>query len=356
MFSFRDRHIEITNEQLYEDNVYFKKENGGSFGMSTIQLDDDSVLVSFLLKGGSAEKAGIRLGAEILKWNGQDAKKAYLVTEWSDYPFTTEADRQFNQGRFMTRAPVGKRIVIEYRNITGEQDSQATMTAVDDQFATLKQTKIKLTKEDPPIISEIINGQYGYFKINYFLPSKKFPKPALLLVNQIHEFEKKEIKHLIIDVRDNPGGDDGLVTEIAGHFVNEERFYEYASYYNRFTQAFEINRMETYTIQPRQPYFAGDIIILINNRTVSSGEGLPMALKGLPNVMIVGFTPTNGSFGVVSSPILVNMPGGYTIQLPDGRSLNKDKNIQGDVDRYGQGGVTPDIRIPLNAETSKPSI
>ncbi|WP_419873266.1 hypothetical protein [Candidatus Pristimantibacillus sp. PTI5] len=47
------------------------------------------------------------------------------------------------------------------------------------------------------------------------------------------------------------------------------------------------------------------------------------------------------------------MPGGYTIQLPDGRSLNKDKNIQGDVDRYGQGGVTPDIRILLNAASFK---
>lgn len=73
-------------------------------------------------------------------------------------------------------------------------------------------------------------------------------------------------------------------------------------------------------------------------------------LKGLPNVKIIGFTATNGSFGLITSPIEIKMPEGFTISLPDGRSLNKDKVIQVDSDHTGQGGIAPDIKIPLDEE------
>lgn len=80
---------------------------------------------------------------------------------------------------------------------------------------------------------------------------------------------------------------------------------------------------------------------------------MSLALKGLPNVKIVGFTSTAGSFGLMSAPINIKMPEGYIIELPDGRSLNKDKVIQGDADYTGQGGAAPDIKVPLNDETFK---
>ncbi|MNR66534.1 hypothetical protein D3C85_1900700 [compost metagenome] len=41
------------------------------------------------------------------------------------------------------------------------------------------------------------------------------------------------------------------------------------------------------------------------------------------------------------------------MQFPDGRSLNQDYKIQGDSDERGQGGVTPDITVPMNGQTFK---
>lgn len=122
-------------------------------------------------------------------------------------------------------------------------------------------------------------------------------------------------------------------------------------YYNHRTGKFEINANETRTIKPLEPYYDGKLAVLINHRTGSSGEGLPIAIKGLPHVRIIGFTSTNGSFGVVSSPIEVEMPEGYVLQLPDGRSLNQEKIIQGDSNDKGLGGAIPDIKIPLNEQT-----
>lgn len=209
---------------------------------------------------------------------------------------------------------------------------------------------MKPKESEHPIEGEILENGYGYIKIRYFLSSKDIKNPVAVLKDKLKEFQNVNVKGVIIDLRDNPGDEDEMAVKMAGYFVGKDKFYEYASYYNRNTRKFEINYGEAYMIKPAEPMYKGKVAILINNRTASSGEGLPLALKGMPNVKIVGFTSTNGSFGVVSSPITVKMPEGYILQIPDGRSLNKDKVIQGDCDYTGQGGVDPDIKNPLDEE------
>lgn len=351
LFSFRDGHIKIANEQLYDDNNAFKNEVGGGVGISAVRLDNGKVLVSLLLAGSPADKSGIKLGAEIISWDGKDVQEALDQTSWSENPSATEGDRIQNQGRFLARAPVGKEIQVEFRNRDDQAIMTAMLTAYDDQYETLKKTKLKLKKEDPPVEGEILRNEYGYVKIKYFLPGTTQSDPAQALEDILIEFQEKHVKGIIIDLRDNPGGDDDLVAQMAGHFVNEKKIFEYVSYYNRNTGRFEINRAETRTVHPSRIYFPGKIAVLINPNTASSGEGLPLFLKGMPNVKIVGFTSTNGSFGVVSAPIEMKMPGGYVVRFPDGRSLNRDKTIQGDSDERGQGGATPDITVPMNEQT-----
>ncbi|MCU6792202.1 S41 family peptidase [Paenibacillus sp. WQ 127069] len=353
LFSFRDGHIKIVNEHLYDDNNAFKNEVGGGVGISAIRLDNGKVLVSLLLAGSPADKCGIKLGAEIISWDGKDVQKALDQTSWSENPSATEGDRIQNQGRFLARAPIGKEIQVKFRNRDDQAIMTETLTAYDDQYETLKKTKLKLKKEDPPVEGEILRNEYGYVKFKYFLPGTTQSDPAKALEDKLKEFQEKRVKGIIIDLRDNPGGDDDLVAQMAGHFVNEKKIFEYVSYYNRNTGRFEINRSETRTVQPSQIYFPGEIAVLINHNTASSGEGLPLLLKGMPNVKIIGFMSTNGSFGVVSAPIEIKMPGGYGVRFPDGRSLNKDKKIQGDSDERGQGGVTPDITVPMNEQTFK---
>ncbi|OKP92726.1 S41 family peptidase [Paenibacillus sp. P32E] len=353
LFSFRDGHIQIVNEHLYDGNNTFKKEVGGGVGISVIQLDNGKVLVSLLVPGSPADKCGIKLGAEIITWDGKDVHKALDQTFWSENPPATEGVRIQNQGRFLARAPIGQDIQVKFQNPDDSAAITATLTAYDDQYETLKKTKVKLKKEDPPVEGQILKENYGYIKIRYFLPGTTQSDPAKVLEDTIKEFQEKHVKGIIIDLRDNPGGDDDLVAQMAGHFVNGKRIFEYVSYYNRNTGRFELNRAETRTVQPSRIYFSGKIAVLINHNTASSGEGLPLFLKGMPNVKIIGFTPTNGSFGVVSAPIEMKMPGGYVVQFPDGRSLNQDQKIQGDSDEHGQGGATPDITVPMNEQTFK---
>ncbi|MGG4102372.1 S41 family peptidase [Paenibacillus lautus] len=359
LFSLRDGHIKIINDNVYDGNTVFKKEVGGGFGLSTVQLDNGKVVISLVLENSPAAKSGIKLGAEIVEWDGKTGKEAFDQTTWNENNMATDEVKRFNQGRFMVRAPIGKEVQVEFRNWGESEHIRTKLTAYDDQFETLKKTRIQLTQADldaSPIEGRILGNGYGYVKIKHFLPDSNATSPEKSLADLLKMFQDRHAKGLIIDLRNNPGGDDQLAANLAGFFVKEMKHYEYVSYYNRYTGKFELNRNEVVKVKPVKPYFDGKVAILINSRTGSSGEGMPLVLKGVPNVKIVGFTSTAGSFGLMSSPIEIKMPEGYVIQFPDGRSLNQNKKVQGDADQTGVGGAVPDIKILLNEETFKASM
>ncbi|GIP22234.1 S41 family peptidase [Paenibacillus sp. J22TS3] len=359
LFSLRDGHIKIVNDNVYDGNKVFKKEVGGGFGLSTVQLDNGKVLISLVLENSPAAKSGMKPGAEIIAWDGKTGKEAFDQTIWSESGMATDEVKRLNQGRFIVRAPIGKEVQVEFRNWGESELTRTKLTAYDDQFETLKKTKIKLTQADleaSPIEGRILDSGYGYVKIKHFLPNSNGTSPEESLADLLNMFQDRHVKGLIIDLRNNPGGDDQLAANLAGFFVKETKHYEYVSYYNRYTGKFELNRNEVLKVKPAKFHFDGKVAILINSRTGSSGEGIPLVLKGAPHVKIVGFTSTAGSFGLVSSPIEIKMPKDYVIQFPDGRSLNQDMKVQGDADNTGVGGVVPDIKIPLNEETFKASV
>ncbi|MFC4101514.1 S41 family peptidase [Paenibacillus xanthanilyticus] len=354
LHEYRDGHIEIENDELLKNNQFFREEAGGGLGISALQLDDGSVRVRLLLKGSEAERAGIRLGAELLKWNGEPAKDVYARAAWSDIPPSTTDVLRENQGRFMTRAAIGQTVEVEYRNIGDSTPRIATLTAYDDGYETLKQTRKKLTPDDlakPSIEWRMLDNGYGYVRVKYFLATDRYPKPWKLLEQALQDFREGEARGVILDLRNNPGGDDELAARVAGYFADVPDHYETVSYYNRHTGSFAVNRMESIRIEPADDSYDGKLGILINSRTASSAEGVPMALKGRSNVVIVGYTATSGSFGVLSRPIRIVMPGGYELVFPDGRSLDERGTIQLESNGDGSGGVAPDIRIPLDADT-----
>jgi len=340
--SIHDGHIALINmDQL-------KKDFGGGFGIRVIRLDDRSVWVKSVVKGSPADKSGIKVGAEILSWDRKDAKDVYQNTGCQMLISATEQAKVNNQGLFMARAPIGKEIQITVRNMGDNQVISANLQAYDDGYETLKTPP----RGDEPIVGKLLDNGYGYVKIDAF-PMTFFSGPEKVLEEKLNMFQESHIKGLILDLRDNRGGDDGLVAKLAGYFVKEARIYEYTSYYSRLTGKFEINYGEIRKVKPAKSSYDGKLAILVNSQTSSSGEGLPLMLKGMPNVTIVGFTPTNGSFGMRTSDLIIDMPEGFSVRFPDGRSLNKDKEIQGDSDASGQGGVAPDLKIPLNKETFK---
>ena len=162
------------------------------------------------------------------------------------------------------------------------------------------------------------------------------------------EFVARDVPGIIIDVRSNPGGTDEFVPEMMGYFFSEPDFYEYQYFDNWLTRLSVLDFAVPLTIKPKEPHYGGPVAVLIDQYTVSSGEGFPLLAQRLPQGHVVGVYGTYGSFGMCCSHI--NLPGDLELLYASGQSQNADHQVLLEGDHNLQGGVAPDIRVPLTKE------
>ncbi len=346
--TFHDGHVGFVNDQSYSGNPMFRTKVGGGFGLSTVPLDDGRVLINLIVKGGLAEAQGMKLGAELITWAGQTASAVLRNTTWFDASVGTDAAHALSQGRFMVRAPIGTRVVVQFKNWGQTKVQSATLTARDDRFETLVKTRSQPTRVVlalPVVEGHLLRGRYGYLRVHHLISDRE-PDPESTIRRQLETFMAHHVRGVVLDVRDCPGGEDALAARLMGIFADHARLYEQVSYYSHTTRQFEFDRVGTLEVDPSPQRYSGPIVVLINSATASSCEGLPMVLKGQANVTVVGYTSTAASFAVVSAPLVFHLPEGHTLHFPDGRALDARGQIQLDADELHHGGVAPNVRIP----------
>ena len=369
-----DGHVKITSplDDLKERFI------GGSYGLGLAELDDGSIVVAAVKPEGPAALAGICPGARIAAWNGVPIQKALVGadTRWFKN-WATKDDIALERLQALTRAPIGTQAVIEFFAVTAEEQPQkedivvkespkttiATLTAYRDNFADLSlfdlapiPTMEELRKN---VEWRILEGNVGYLRIYHVIHFDNYAiyptEVTDAVVNALDAFCAAGLNSLILDVRGNRGGSDQVAADISGHFAEEPSLFERTAWYNAssghfdyahsdlFAQTFELGDGPLW-VEPCQPHFSGKIAVLVNPATISSGEGLAMAIGRLPKATVMGFYGTHGSFGLIPWPIA--MPEDFSFEFPIGRSLDARGVIQIDSDVSGKGGVQPEIRIP----------
>jgi carboxyl-terminal processing protease len=335
------------NMRISEESDYRKQAVGGGYGLSMMALDDGRVIAHRVFKDSPVAQAGMRWGAEILEWNGKPIRTALRETPiiWAARPPATEEGRFLAQCRLLGRAPVGTEARISFRNENSETPWVAKLAAVEDGLITLKGDRFdpeKHTVMESPIQWKLLPGNYGYIRIFFEGPSWNTPFPTHVFKKAVSSFVEREVHGLILDVRENRGGDCTLPPQFLGHFFEDPRLYYDAMVFNPPTKSFEISKKARLIIEPADPYFEKPVIVLIDERTQHAGEGFPMALSSLPHVQILGFSGTHGSFGITGGDIA--MPGGISLSYPVGRAVDLQGDILVDSGRDLQGGIAPDVR------------
>lgn len=128
------------------------------------------------------------------------------------------------------------------------------------------------------------------------------------------------MRALIIDVRDNPGGNYVLAAAIAGRFADKSRLFGYirrrnGARHDDFTGYISEN------VVPAGTHFAGRAFVLTNRRSFSSAEDFALAMRAIPGVMIVGDT-TGGATG---GPIVRELANGWTYQISEWIEYTPDR-------------------------------
>ncbi|MHB8772915.1 MAG: S41 family peptidase [Syntrophales bacterium] len=347
---------------------------GGGFGMAAAELDDWRAIAAAIVPDGPAARAGIVAGAEIVAWGGEPVRtaigridvgavpyKALTGAVGGESPPATTEHYRLEQVRLLTRGAVGATVQVGFKNPGSATVQTAGLTAVDDAGQGLSLVNFA---QRPALSDEIdyriLPEGYGYVLVRMEAdlsnpdgyPSRIFRR----FQEAIASFVTAGVPGVILDLRGNYGGSDRLAADMCGFFSRAPSFYEEQEYYDKRTGRFlrytiDEQNPDTFVdnifANPQTPFFGGPVVVLVNPGTISSGEGPALCIGRLPQGRVIGFHGTNGSFGMVGGAI--GMPGGYTIQYPFGRSVDRNGVVQLDS-RNGIGGAAPNPRVPKTFE------
>jgi len=360
LYAIPDGHVDVIS--LSGDFGAKDADIGGSYGIGIIQSDSGKVMVSYVAEGSAADDAGISFGDEILAWNGEDIHDAVSGTSfiWAEKKPSTLEGIYLHQQRLLTRAPVGSTGTVTFAKPSGSELRTVNLTSYDDGYEDLKKTSFFLGTEVndygaentwtdilPQISNDTVSyrtlpGGYAYIAVYEELFGVYEPFKAAML-----SAVRNNTPGIVLDFRFNNGGDDNLAACFAGWFVEEPVFYEYTTTYDHGTEEFPV--VSEAWSSPQPDGYGGPVAVLVSPDTISSGEGVPMVFKNTGRGKIISWYGTNGAFGM-NNPQAIMPPDMY-IMFPDGASLDKNGEIQVDSNAELSGGISPDIRVPLNRET-----
>ena len=341
-----DAHIGIEGD----DHGLEQAEIGGSYGLSLFQLDDGRVLVRDVSRGGPAAQEGIVAGAELVGWNGMPIEQALTGATiiWSEAPPATKESKRLLRVRFLSRAPAGARAAVAFRNPGRQSVATANLSAVGaalEQHGDLGPAGLVI----PSVTGRVLASGYGYIRVRNEMPNLAgFPDQQMR--RAVAGLIERDVPGIIVDVRDNLGGESRLAANMLSVFQPEQRLYQYLGLPDRAGGRFRPVTSSPLMIEPASTQYHGPVAVLIDEYSHSAAEDFAQVLQDLPNGFAVGMSGTAAAGG--TSEAVVRLPGGYSFAFPKAQSLDRSFRIQIESDFAGNGGVLPDIRVPRNDDTA----
>lgn len=291
-----DEYTEYLTKEEYEELMVSVNGNFVGIGIYMSQDIYENVIVLLPIEGSPAEEAGLKTGDIITKVNGEEC--------------------------------TGVDLSIVANKVKGEEGTTVELEILRD-GETLNKTIERRKVEINHINSEILEDDIGYIQILAFDDgsSEEFE-------TKLTELLAKNIKSLIIDVRDNGGG---IVTEainISELFIPKGKTIMVES---------DKNLNEEVTKAKTEAKINSDlkVIILTNENSASASEIFVGALRDNQIAKIVG-TKTFGK-GVMQEIVPVKSGGALKVTIEEFKTPNGDT--------INKKGIEPDIEIEDDEKT-----
>jgi hypothetical protein len=121
-----------------------------------------------------------------------------------------------------------------------------------------------------------------------------------------------DVRALIIDVRDNPGGELFNAVTVAGRFADRDRTYGFMRFRDGPAHD-DLSPSEGQFVSPMGPRrFSGPVAVLTNRKSASAAEAFVLAMRALPNVTVVG----DSTAGASGTPLVRELPNGWMYRFP----------------------------------------
>ncbi len=246
------------------------------------------VIVISPLSGYPADKAGIKAQDVIISVNGKSTSGK-------------DIDGVVNS----IRGPNGTIVTLEVQRGT-------------DPVQTYKVTRQQITA--PSVQSSIINGDTGYIQIVSFAGDT-----GSLAQTAANNFKAKGVKHIILDLRDNPGGLVTAAVDVSSLWLPQGQTIMIEKHDNKVVQTYQSTGNDILKGIPT--------VVLINGGSASASEITAAALRDNKAATLIG----QKSYGKGSVQEIDNLTGGAVLKVtiahwftPNDVTINK-KGIQPDI-------------------------
>lgn len=286
-----DKYAYYLSAEEYEKRVMSNNGENIVLGISFSVNDDLQMVINGFTNGTNAQTSGLKIG-DVLVSIGE-----YKISNYNDY----------------TNFSVSK--------VFKENEEVTVIISRDNEE---KSFNIVAKKIITPLCESKFIDDIAYIKLTKF--SDKSAEDFKIALNET-VFKNEKCKGLIIDLRNNGGGDLKAMQSIAGNFLN-----------NKLIANFKYKKSEEkiYPISADK-IFEGKIAILVNENTASASECFSSALQYYDKATIVGTQTFGKGIGQTTYPC----PNGGFVTFTTAKYFLPDDTSVHEV------GVTPDKKIDL---------
>jgi carboxyl-terminal processing protease len=306
MLSGLDPHSSYLDAEQYQE---LRIGTTGQFGGLGIQvgMEDGFVKIIAPIDDTPAYRAGLQSGDLIIKLDDKPVKGMTL-----------------DDAVKLMRGEPGSDISLTIVRSGADKPFQVTVTR---DIINVKSVKQKL-----------LEPGYGYVRISNF--QSKTGAHLLEAINKITKENKGDLKGLILDLRNNPGGVLHAAAEVSDLFLQKGKIV--------YTEGRIENSYMEFNAKPGDVLNGSPLIVLINEGSASASEIVAGALQDHKRGIIVG----SKSFGKGSVQTIQELPSGGAVKLTTARYFTPSgRSIQAQ-------GIEPDIKLERVkiTEVEKPAV
>ncbi len=286
-----DKYAQYYSKKEFDNLMEEISGSYGGIGVSIIENDDGMIEVVQVFEGSPAEAAGIQAKDIIIEADG--------ITEIRDVDHLVE----------LVRGEPGTTV-----DLVVKRDDKEIPVTVERQIIEMEL-----------ITYEMLEDHIGYIRLS------EFETIAIEQFNQaLDDLESQGMTSLIIDIRDNPGGDYDTVIALADRVLPE----------GKITTVIDKNGTSSVETSDEEHQINIPMVVLINGNSASASELFSGAIKDYGIATMIGET-TFGK-GIIQS--IYRLPDGSGMKFTTQEYLTPNGNHIHEI------GVSPDIEVAIPEE------